>query len=49
MIGVLRSMPKVKDDEIKKLSLPRGEFIYALKRVSRQVEKPKSSPKPSKT
>jgi len=49
MTGVLRSMPKVKDGEIKNLSQPKREFISALKKVSQRIEKPKSSPKPSQT
>ncbi len=46
MIGVLRFMPKVRDEDIKKLSLPsKKDFIYALERVADS----KSSPKQSKT
>lgn len=38
-------MPKVKDSEIKKLSIPKKVFIADLKKASA----PKSSPKQSKT
>jgi len=38
-------MAKVKDSEIKNLSTTKREFVFALKRVSQQVEKPKTSSK----
>ncbi len=46
--GVLRSMPKVRDIDIKKLSIPKQEFMSALKKVSQRTEKPRSSPKMNK-
>jgi len=42
-------MPRIKDSEIEKLSLPKGGFISALEKVSQRIEKPKPSPKPSET
>ncbi len=42
-------MPKVKDIDVKKLSTTRKEFYSDLKKASQRVEKPKSSPKQSKT
>ena len=42
-------MPKIKDAEIKNLSQPKRDFILALKKVSQHIEKPKSSPKLTKT
>jgi len=38
-----------KQIDIKKLSTTKREFISALKKVSQGIEKPKSSPAPSKT
>ena len=38
-------MAKVRDTDIKKLSTTKQEFVSALKKVSRQTEKPKPSPK----
>ena len=32
---------KVKDADIKKLSTTKREFVYALKKVSQRIEKPK--------
>ena len=42
-------MSKVKDIDVKKLSIPKRDFISALKKVSQRIEKPKSSLKPLKT
>jgi len=36
-------MAKVKDSDIKKLSTTKRDFISALKKVSQQIDKPKSS------
>ncbi len=41
-----RKVARVKDEDIKKLSLPKKDFISALKKVGTPV---KSYPKPSKT
>ncbi len=38
-------MPKVKDIDIKKLSISKQEFMSALKKVSQRTEKSKPSPK----
>jgi len=43
------NMAKTKDIDIKKLSMPPKAFFVALKRASQQTDKPKSSPKQSKT
>lgn len=45
MTGGLRSMPKVKDADIKKLSTTKQEFVFALKKVSQRIEKPKPTSK----
>jgi hypothetical protein len=42
----VEEMPKVKDAEIKKLSVPKRVFIADLKKACTPV---KSSPKPSET
>jgi len=42
-------MSRVKDIDVKKLSIPKRDFISALKKVSQRTEKPKPSPKPSET
>jgi len=44
-VGKLVGMAKVKDIDVKKLSIPKREFISALKKVSQQVGKQKSSSK----
>ncbi len=36
---------KVKDADIKKLSIPKRDFMSALKKVSHRIEKPKPSSK----
>jgi len=36
-----------KQIDTKKPSIPKQEFYSALKKVSRRIEKPKPSPKPS--
>lgn len=41
-------MPRIKDEDIKKLSLPKKDFISALQKVSVPI-KPKPSPKQSET
>lgn len=46
---VLRHIPKVKDADIKNLSIPRGDFYSALKKASKRNGEPKPSPTPSKT
>ncbi len=38
-------MPKIKDTEIKNLTQPKKDFIQALKKVSRRIEKPNPSSK----
>lgn len=38
-----------KQIDVKKLSIPKRDFIVALKKVSQRIEKPKSSLKLSKT
>jgi len=38
-------MPKIKDSDIKKLSITKQEFSSALKRVSQRINKSKVSPK----
>jgi len=38
-------MAKVKDIDIKKLSTTKQEFMSALKKVSRRIEKPKPTPR----
>jgi len=38
-----------KQIEVKKLSIPKRDFYAALKKVSQRVEKPKASPKASRT
>ena len=45
MIKVLKSMPKVKDADIKKLSTTKRDFVSALKRVSKRIEQPKPASK----
>jgi len=42
-------MPKVKDDDIKKLSTTKWEFISALRKVSQRIEKPIIKGKVSKS
>ncbi len=49
MIEVLKSMPKVKDEDIKKLSTTKRDFYSALKKVSKRNGGPKPSPARSKT
>lgn len=39
------AMVKVKDADIKKLSTTKQEFMSALKKDSRRIEKPKPTPK----
>ena len=41
-IGVLRSMPKIKDTENKNISTTKPEFVFALKKVSQRINKPKA-------
>ncbi|MBA7701788.1 hypothetical protein ES703_110534 [subsurface metagenome] len=38
-------MAKVKDIDTKKLSTTKQEFMSALKKVSRRIEKPKPTPR----
>lgn len=39
------NVAKVKDADIKKLSITKREFVVALKKVSQRIEKSKSSSK----
>ncbi len=43
MIGVLKPMPRIKDSEIKKLSLPKKNFVSALQKVCVPIKLKSSS------